>query len=439
MEDPQLKIGICAAQIISINLLNEYYIKNIGTTLFGKYSLTINNKSIELIDSGNNIIHKSNEISFHPSIKERNIFEIEDVTIGINFHWEKKEKQKFNGNLKFIIEKDNIRAINTVKIEDYLFSVISSEMNANAPTEYLKSHAIISRSWVLSRIAAENQKDMDFIDNNEKRIKWYGREEHINFDVCADDHCQRYQGITRACTEAVKEAIKETKGIVLYKDNNICDARFSKCCGGVSEDFENVWENEKISYLSTIIDSENKDLTLDLKKEEDAREWITSETDSFCNVKDKHLLSRILNDYDYSTSNFYRWEIEYSQEELSNLLLDNSNIDFGEIKKITALKRGVSGRIYELEIEGSKKTFTFGKELEIRKVLSKSHLYSSAFIVDYKKVKKGIPGKFILKGSGWGHGVGLCQIGAAAMVYKGYSHEKVLKHYFKGTELKKIY
>lgn len=439
MEEPQLKVGICAAKNISINLLNEYYIKNIGTTLFGRYFLRFNNDSVELLDSGDNLIYKGEEISFHPSIKKENTFEIEDVIIGINFHWEKKERQKFNGNIKFIIENDSLRAINTVKIEDYLLSVISSEMNATAPVEYLKSHAIISRSWVLSRIASENQKDMHFIENDEKRIKWYGREEHINFDVCADDHCQRYQGITRACTSAVKDAIDETRGIVLYSNNAICDARFSKCCGGVSENFENVWEDEKIEYLSTIIDSEDQSTVLDLRKEDDARKWITYESDSFCNVKDKTLLSKILNDYDYSTSNFYRWEIEYSQEELSNLLLERSGIDFGEIKRIIPLKRGASGRIYELQVDGTKKTFIFGKELEIRKVLSKSHLYSSAFIVDYKKIKRDIPQVFIFKGSGWGHGVGLCQIGAASMIDKGYNHEEVLKHYFNKSELKRIY
>lgn len=439
MEEPQLNVGVFSSDKINIKFCQEYYIKNLGSTFFGRYAAKINNSKIEVKDSGDNIVCIGSEVHFTASNKEINFFEIEDVLIGINFHWEKQETQKFSGELKLIIEDDKIRAINIVNIEDYLLSVISSEMNANAAKEYLKSHAIISRSWVLSRIASENQKEMNFIETEFKRIKWYGREEHTNYDVCADDHCQRYQGITRASTFAVKEAIEQTRGVVLYSNNAICDARFSKCCGGVSEDFENVWEDEKIEYLSAIIDSEDKTLALNLRNEDDAREWITKETDSFCNVKDKALLSKVLNDYDYDTSNFYRWRVDYTQEDLSRLILERSGIDFGEIKEINSIKRGSSGRIYELEIKGTKLSFTFGKELEIRKVLSKSHLYSSAFVVDYKDIKNGIPSSFSLFGAGWGHGVGLCQIGAASMVEKGYKHEEVLKHYFKGAELKKIY
>jgi SpoIID/LytB domain protein len=439
MEEPKLKIGVCSSREIKIKLLNEYFIKNLGTTLFGRYRVLINNAKIELIDSGDNIICIADDIILSASSKKQEFFEIEDVTIGINFHWEQQETQRFNGDLKLIIENNEIRVINEINIEAYLLSVISSEMNASADEEYLKSHAIISRSWVLSRIAAENQKEMNFIDTDDKRIRWYGREEHTNYDVCADDHCQRYQGLTRACTEAVKGAIYKTKGIVLYSNDAICDARFSKCCGGVSEDFENVWEDEKIEYLSAIVDAKDQTLNLDLTQENDAREWILGEADSFCNLKDKALLSKILNDYDYETSNFYRWKVEYSQEELSNLLFERSGIDFGDIKEINPIKRGRSARIYELEIVGSKRSFTFGKELEIRKVLSTSHLYSSAFVIDYSHVKNEIPSKFSILGAGWGHGVGLCQIGAASMIDKGYTHEEVLKHYFKGAELKKIY
>ena len=437
MEEPKLKVGICKAKEISINLLDEYFIKGIGKVLYGRYKIIKHNNNVSVIDSGNNPIHTDTELILVPSKKNKNTFEIIDVTIGINFHWEQKETQRFCGHLQLVSEEEEVRVINHVDIEDYLLSVISSEMNASASEEYLKAHAIISRSWVLSRIDAENQEEFDFIDDNNKRIKWYGREEHTNFDVCADDHCQRYQGISRACTSTVKDAIKQTTGIVLYSDNKICDARFSKCCGGVSEDFENVWEDKKVSYLSAIIDSPKDSIQYDLTTEEGAKEWISKDIDAFCNVKDKKLLSTILNDYDFETSNFYRWKEEYTQEELSNLIKERSGIDFGLIKELKPLKRGRSGRIFELEIVGTKRSFIFGKELEIRKVLSESHLYSSAFFVETKGDE--IPSHFQLIGAGWGHGVGLCQIGAAAMIDKGYNHEEVLKHYFLDSELKKIY
>jgi len=439
MEEPKIKVGICLGTKITINLLNEYYIKNIGILLYGRYNALISNDIITIFDSGDNVIYSNKEISILPSKQDKNTFEIEDVTIGIDFHWEKKENQRFCGDLDLIIEDNNVSAINNVKIEKYLVSVISSEMNANASEEYLKTHAIISRSWVLSRIDADKQKKFNFEDTDTKRIKWYGREEHSNFDVCADDHCQRYQGITRASTNNVINAIEATKGTVLYSNNEICDARFSKCCGGVSEDFENVWEDEKVEYLTAIKDSASNQIKIDLTNEEKAKEWIKTTPDAFCNITDSNLLSTVLNDYDVTTTNFYRWHICYSQKEISEIIKERSGIDFGQVIKLTPLKRGRSGRIYELEVVGTKKTYIFGKELEIRKVLSKSHLYSSAFVIEYGEYDNNIPNQINIYGAGWGHGVGLCQIGAVKMIEEGYNHEKVLKHYFKGAELKKIY
>lgn len=439
MNEPIINVGICSNNEIYLNFTNEYYIKDIGVLLYGKYKTTINSNEVHILDSGNNLIYKNSNIEILPSNAKKNTFDIENVTIGINFHWEKKENQKFKGQLKLIIEENLITAINCVKIEDYLLSVISSEMNANAPVEYLKTHAIISRSWVLSRIQGNKQPISEFKDLNEKRIKWYGREEHLNFDVCADDHCQRYQGVRRATTQNVVNAINQTRGLVLYYGDEVCDARFSKCCGGVSEDFEHVWEDAHVGYLRAIKDSADNNIDIDLTKEETVKEWITSEPESFCNLTDKRLLSTVLNDYDLTTTNFYRWHIKYTQNELSEIIKEKSGIDFGKILQLIPLKRGRSGRIYELKVIGTQTSYTFGKELEIRKILSKSHLYSSAFITEYSLGNDNIPTQFDIYGAGWGHGVGLCQIGAVKMVEQAYTYKSILEHYFKGISIKKIY
>ncbi|MCH4895400.1 SpoIID/LytB domain-containing protein [Marinilabiliaceae bacterium JC040] len=437
--ETKLKIGIVKAKEIELTFINEYFAKVTGAQFYGSYSIQVVDNLINVFNQHLELVYSDKEIILKPSSKNADIFEIENVEIGINFHWSQKETQRFNGSIKLIIDGDEVQLINIIYVEDYLLSVISSEMNSNSPIEYLKTHAIISRSWVLSRINAKNDRIQNFIENDSKRIKWYGREEHVNFDVCADDHCQRYQGISRIASANVAKAVDETRGIVLMQDGKICDARFSKCCGGVSEDFENVWEDEKIEYLSMVVDSEDKSIDLDLRKEEDAIKWIENKYDSFCNVSDTDLLETVLNNYDQETNDFYRWTVEYSQEEISSLIKERSGIDLGNIISLNPIKRGRSGRIYELEIVGSKRSFIFGKELEIRKVLSESHLYSSAFFTEYKDIIDDLPHKFIIHGAGWGHGVGLCQIGAANMVEKSYNHEEILSHYFKGSTLKSIY
>lgn len=276
---------------------------------------------------------------------------------------------------------------------------------------------------------------------NPKHIKWYERDAHTHFDVCADDHCQRYQGITRASTVAVEAAIKATRGEMLMYENKICDARYSKSCGGISETFENCWAVEHYPYLTPVIDNptEPQGFDIDLTQEENAQQWIRQSPEAFCNTTDKHILSQVLNNYDQETTDFYRWKIEYTQAEISELLARRSGIDFGDIIDLVAVLRGESGRLIELKIVGTKQTITVGKELEIRKWLSNSHLYSSAFVVDKSEIINNIPQHFTLIGAGWGHGVGLCQIGAAVMGEKGYKYDEILLHYFKGAELKKMY
>ena len=383
-------------------------------------------------------------VTFEPS--ENGYFELKGVTIGVNFHWERKEDQRFSGALHLIVENGRLTAVNVLPVEDYLLSVISSEMSATASLELLKAHAVISRSWLLAQIdknkrITEEHEDYKACEEGgeDEMIKWYDREDHVNFDVCADDHCQRYQGITRQSTERVRDAINATSGEVLTYGGELCDARFSKCCGGVYEEFENCWEPKHYDYLEARRDGEDEMNFPDLTKEAAAEEWILTSPKAFCNTTDAQILSQVLNNYDQETTDFYRWTVEYTQEELSALILRRSGVDYGQILDLQPVARGTSGRLYKLKIVGTKKTLTIGKELEIRRTLSPSHLYSSAFIVERHDVKDGVPGKFVLRGAGWGHGVGLCQIGAAVMGEKGYNYKEILLHYFINANITTLY
>ena len=370
-------------------------------------------------------------------------FTLHDVTIGIGFHWERNEEQTFSGQLKFIVENELVHAINILPVEEYLTSVISSEMKPTASKEFLKAHAVISRSWVLAQLRSPFRKTEatpstdastghDYI--LDRIIKWYDHDQHTLFDVCADDHCQRYQGRTRIISAAAQAAVKETLGQTLVFDGHLCDARFSKCCGGVTEQFETCWQDEHKPYLVALRDSSiNEGALPDLSIEENARQWIMSEPKSFCNSADGNILSESLNGYDLETPDYYRWKVEYTVEQVSDIFRRKSGLDIGDIVDLRPIRRGPSGRIYELEIEGTKQTVTIGKELEIRRTLSESHLFSSAFVIE--KTQDG----FILHGAGWGHGVGLCQIGAAVMASKGYSYREILRHYYPGTTLGRFY
>jgi len=386
-------------------------------------------------------------LEFEPVRYHEASFELNDVTIGIKFHWERKEDQQFKGSLKIIGENEKLTAINILPLEDYLVSVISSEMSATSSLELLKAHAITSRSWLLAQIAKGKELQhsgktyQPISETTEEYIRWYDREDHLNFDVCADDHCQRYQGITRQSTPLVEQAIAETCGMLLMDGENICDARFSKCCGGITETFENVWEPEVHPYLQSIVDNPalSEDFEADLSNEEAAEKWIRNAPEAFCNTHDKEVLSQVLNDYDQETKDFYRWKMVYQQADLAELIARKSGNDFGTIIDLIPIERGKSGRLKKLKIVGSKLTLIIGKELEIRKTLSESHLYSSAFVIDKQNISNGIPGEFTLTGAGWGHGVGLCQIGAAMMSTKGYKYDEILMHYFRGASISKEY
>ncbi len=363
-------------------------------------------------------------------------FCLRGVLIGIGFHWERRENQFFKGALKFLVDADKLVAINELRVDDYLYSVISSEMSATSSLELLKAHAVISRSWLMKPIidAEQGRKHRQSPQNQTdgEWIRWYERDAHALFDVCADDHCQRYQGVGRAQTPLVKQAVEATRGEVLVSGGEICDARFSKSCGGVSELFENCWADEHHDYLQPVRDAADAVLP-DLTVEAEAERWIRSAPDSFCNTHDAQILSQVLNNYDQETTDFYRWTVRYTTAELSELVRRKSGIDFGEIVALEPVERGASGRLVRLRIVGTKRTLVVGKELEIRKWLSESHLYSSAFVVDK------LPDGFVLTGAGWGHGVGLCQIGAAVMGAKGYKYNEILAHYFAHTQLKKLW
>lgn len=437
MSQPVVNVGIMSVEELNFNFCGTFSAD--GKTVAGEQTARAKDGKVEFDGK------LYNEIVFVPT-DEKCHFTLKDVTIGVNFHWERREDQQFAGSLRLINEDGKVTAVNVIGVEDYLLSVISSEMSATASLELLKAHAVISRSWLLAQI----EKNKNIIDSGEKYsaytetddeiVRWFDREDHTNFDVCADDHCQRYQGITRQTTDRVAQAIKATWGEVLYSEGKLCDARFSKSCGGVFEEFENCWEPVHYPYLVARRDSENPMDFPDLSIEENAREWILSRPESFCGTTDKEILSQVLNNYDQETTDFYRWTVDYTQEELAELIHRRSGIDYGKIIDLVPVERGTSGRLFRLKIVGSKLTKTIGKELEIRRTLSPSHLYSSAFIIEKSGADSdGAPKHFTLRGAGWGHGVGLCQIGAAVMGNRGYDYRQILLHYFIGAEIRPLY
>ena len=433
----QIEVGILFSPLIHFRLNGIYQHK--GQAYSGEYSISKMDNKYRL-ENATTSQEVELPLSFQAENFEENDFDLTDVVIGIQFHWERKEEQKFKGDLKIIDENEHLTAINILPIEEYLLSVISSEMKASSSFEFLKAHAVISRSWLLAQQEKAKRISPDYNScrrTEQEYIRWYDREDHSHFDVCADDHCQRYQGISKAYTPRVQQAMEATTGEVLMFNQQICDARFYKCCGGVTEKFEHTWEPIVHPYLDKVVDSETDLETGDLSQEEEARKWILSSPPTFCNTTDSSILSEVLNDYDLETQHFFRWQEVYTTEQLSALVKEKIDIDFGTISDIIPLERGVSGRLIRIKIIGSLRSMIIGKELVIRKAFSASHLYSSAFVVD--KVLDSEGDKFVFHGAGWGHGVGLCQIGAAVMGAKGYSYKEILLHYFKGSELVKLY
>ena len=445
-KQPNVNVGIVSGQKIHFSLNKPYLAK--GEMVTGEQEVAFSEGGI--LWNGN----QYSSLTFHPQSADAS-FSLSDVTIGVNFHWERKETQTFLGTLHFVVESDKICAINELPVERYLESVISSEMSATSSLELLKAHAVISRSWLLAQmkkrreVAESGNNFFSFVKKDDRLIRWYDREDHTIFDVCADDHCQRYQGITKETSPHVAEAIRQTKGQILMDGDDICDARFSKCCGGVTEEFQYCWEDTPKNYLSSVRDiiqgvksvgSATPAPLPSLQDEAAADAWIRSNPPAFCNTTDKKILSQVLNDYDQETADFYRWKVTLTQEKLKQLLDEKLKMKFGDILDLQAEERGKSGRISKLRIVGTEKTFVIGKELEIRRALSDTHLYSSAFVVDRCDIdEKGVPQRFDIIGAGWGHGVGLCQIGAAVMGEEGFDYDAILLHYYQGAEIKKVY
>ena len=457
-QEPRVTVGIVCGERISFSL-NVPYLAD-GQEVVGDQEVAFAAGAI--LWNGK----RYNDLFFRAKRADAS-FALKDVTIGINFHWERKETQVFSGNLRFVVEDGKVRAINELPVEDYLLSVISSEMNGTSSLELLKAHAVISRSWLLAqmekrRTTTEHNLGVSFVQTDEELIRWYDREDHTLFDVCADDHCQRYQGITKATSPQVAEAIRQTRGELLMSDGEICDARFSKCCGGVVEEFQYCWEDTPKPYLKALLDrsgepdlyelsdsrdqsdrsdrSDRSDNFPDLTLEPNADRWIRTAPPSYCNTHDGRILAQVLNNFDQETTDFYRWRVIYTQSQLSNLIARKLGTDFGKIVNLVPIARGKSGRLYKLKIVGTQKILVVGKELEIRRVLSESHLYSSAFVVDRKDIgPDGIPAAFELIGAGWGHGVGLCQIGAAVMGERGFRYDEILTHYYPGANIVSVY
>lgn len=447
MSVPEINIGIMTEKKISFELYGDFELNHSGKLLSGKFKAEAIGDKVVVSDKTRRMEFER-EVGFSPTNPETESFTLRDVVIGVDFHWQRKEKESFNGILRLILNEGKLTAINTIPIDEYLKSVISSEMSAKCNTELLKAHAVISRSWLLAQIEKSKsirEENLGYSSNTvteDEITKWYDREDHDLFDVCADDHCQRYQGVTKIFTDIAIQAVNETKGMVLTDDKGkVCDARFYKACGGITEAFENVWEPKQFNYLVPVVDYkyEPDNFGTDFTKEANAVKWIKSSPHAFCNTTDKKILAQVLLDYDQETTDFYRWKVEYTQSEIAELIKKKRGVDFGDILDLVPVKRGASSRLIKLKIIGSKKTMIIGKELEIRKTLSKSHLYSSAIVIEKENVENGVPGKFVIYGAGWGHGVGLCQIGAAVMSENNYKFDEILNHYYPNSHLKRIY
>lgn len=434
--EPLITVGIIDRASSVRGLLLEPFRLTDEAILTGEFR-AVNVNGEVVVTGGTEIeLMRGAEVLFTPMNGGR--FTLRDVVFGINFHWERKEDQTFEGALRLVARPDGtVTAVNVIAVEKYLASVISSEMSATAPAALLKAHAITSRSWLVAMLEMKRKYSTIGVPSQrsfaagDELVRWYDREDHDLFDVCADDHCQRYQGVSRIISAAAQQAVNDTRGVFLVHGGEICDARFYKACGGLTERFENAWADTPVPYLVTVSCAHGHHAPVTTEAE--AARWIASSPEAFCNTTDGDILRQVLPSFDQETTDFFRWSVRYTAAELSAIVKERSGIDFGEVTDLVPLRRGPSGRITRLRIAGTLRTMTVGKELEIRRWLSKSHLYSSAFVVTKE------PGAFVLRGAGWGHGVGLCQIGAAVMAVQGWSAESIVTHYFTGAELQKLY
>ena len=446
-KQPIVAVGLMLTERdVAVTLSDEFMLDRMLLPA-GNYGIRATSDGVQLLREDTIPITEQTAFTFQPVNNAR--FTIHDITIGLDFHWQRQEDQQFNGALRIERDQDGkLLVINDINVEDYLTSVIASEMSATAHPELLKAHAIISRSWLLAQLpqwrttrVQQRPPGWQGPASIKELINWYDRDNHQRFDICADDHCQRYQGIAKATSENVYGALRATAGVVLMHGDELCDARFSKSCGGFTELFSAAWQDADVPYLQAFYDGETflTEFALPLDDEANATRWIRGEPAAFCCPDDGTILQRILPSFDQETEDFYRWRVTFTQDELQALLKQKLNLELGAIRALEPVQRGASGRLTKLRIVGERATVSIGKELEIRRALSPSHLYSSAFVVEANDLKNGIPSSFTLIGAGWGHGVGLCQIGAALMAERGYSYEQILRHYYRGATLARLY
>jgi SpoIID/LytB domain protein len=437
--EPLLRVGVIDGSPVIRGEARGAFRIGEGATFSGPFTVRQSVNDLEMVDRDGNIVACGSDLLCVPVGGAT--FLLHEVTIGVSFHWERKEDQVFEGSLRLIRRPERgIVAINEILLEAYLRSVISSEMSAEAPGEFLKAHAITSRSWLaamLERMKRTAPPVAAQPDSGSEIVRWYTREDHDLYDVCADDHCQRYQGMTKVFTATADLAVSSTRGLFLTYGEEICDARFYKACGGLTEEFPSAWEDIAIPYLRCVADSPLRHPPI--VTEGEAERWILSRPEAYCDSTDVEFLRKILPSFDQETTDFYRWTVEYRREELEEIIHAKSGIDFGRLQDLVPVGRGPSGRLHRLRIVGSRREIVVGKELEIRRWLSRSHLYSSAFVVRMDRDARGIPTKVQFHGAGWGHGVGLCQIGAAAMTDRGFSAEQTVLHYFPNAQLRKLY
>ena len=447
MHEPTLRVGLLlGAKRAEIDLEGDFDVELDGVSRGAKSDRIV----ATLADGAIVIEGVGAGASFRltPRDPEASTFLLREMIVGVAFHWEHTEDLRFRGAIHLVSRGDTLDVVNEVPLEEYLVSVISSEMSAECPGASLRAHAVISRSWLLAQILADKgtrptgdgfDEPVEDADGALSIQRWYDREDHDDFDVCADDHCQRYQGVTRSYSDAAKRAVRDTRGLVLSHEGQVCDARFSKCCGGMTEVFESAWGDEPMGYLQAFVDGEVETFDLPLEDEANARSFIEGTPEAFCNTSDRELLDRILPDLDHDTQDFYRWEVTVPQADVRKYVLQKTGVDTGPVVRLEPLLRGPSGRLIRLAVVGTDRTLKVGKELEIRRLLSPTHLYSSAFVVEPQGGDDGVPEEFVLRGAGWGHGVGLCQIGAAVMAGRGYTHEQILAHYYRGGDIRKLY
>ena len=435
--EPEIKVALLQNYKEAHISLNGTFSLSDSRVLKGRFAVNADQGLVLLVDASGKEIIRQKEILL--SAAKEASFTVSDVKIGIDFHWQRTQEQSFRGDLVLSACSDSsFNLINKILLEDYLESVISSEMSATAPLEFLKAQAVTARSWLVTMLAKKkSRKNSMQVKTEDEIIVWQDVNDHEGFDVCADDHCQRYQGITGIISDNVHQAIEDTRGLFLIHNGELCDARYYKSCGGQTEIFATAWEDKNYDYLKNV--SDDVDQRSPVRSEGEAIRWLTGKPQAYCKTTDKELLSKILPAFDQETPDFYRWQVIYSRKELEEIIRKKSGIDFGTLRNLIPLERGPSGRISRLKIEGSLKTIIVGKELEIRRWLSESHLLSSAFVVSAEQNDTREISRFILKGGGWGHGVGLCQIGAAVMAGKGFKAEEILAHYFTGARIKKLY